>query len=127
MVPITEEVIQKLEKIHTGSISNALDRLGMRRGFMSHQIRPIYKTKIIGPAVTVLMKPSVGLPFTHPIRYYEAIDEAAEKSILVIGATKDARNVALWGCITTTVAKERGLSGAILDGGVRDIDEAVEL
>jgi len=93
---------------------------------MSHEIKPILKAKVVGPAVTVLECASTeSQPPTHAL---QAIDEAEAGAVLVIGMedSEGSQNVAQWGGLMTTAAVTRRLGGTVLDAGVRDVEEIRE-
>jgi regulator of RNase E activity RraA len=78
------------------------------------------KVKIVGPAVTVLEEPTTErVPPSHAL---ELIDQSAPGSVIVIGID-GVRDVAVWGGLMTAGAVVNGMEGAVLDGGVRDIEE----
>ena len=60
------------------------------------------------------------MPPSHAL---EAIDEAPEGSVVVIGIEGSDPNVAVWGGLMTAGAVARNLAGAILDAGLRDVTE----
>jgi len=107
----------------TASVADAVDRVVQRPGFMSHEIKPILPGRVAGPAVTVLER--AALEAQPPRHALQAIDEAPAGSIIVIGLEDpgSARNVAQWGGLMAAAAATRGLVGAVLDGGVRDVEE----
>ncbi|MBN1102294.1 MAG: RraA family protein [Deltaproteobacteria bacterium] len=115
------EVIEGFLKVATASIADAVDKVAGRRGYMDHEIKPrISDRKIAGPAVTILEGPTE--EFLPPQHALDAIDECAEGSVIVIGIGAE-RDVAVWGGLMTAGAEVRGLAGAVLDGGVRDVTE----
>lgn len=115
-----DQLIRGFTNTTTASISDVLDRRGIR-GFMSHAIKArTVDKKIVGPAVTVReVKSSEARPPTVAI---EAIERATPGSVIVI-AVEDGADVAVWGGLMTAGAWARGLAGAVLDGGVRDVAE----
>jgi 4-hydroxy-4-methyl-2-oxoglutarate aldolase len=116
---ISPEIIQAFRSITTASVADALWELGVA-GHMSHEIKPFMKVKIVGPAVTVLEEPTIErVPPSHAL---ELIDNSAPGSVIVIGID-GFRNVAVWGGLMTAGAVVNGIEGAVLDGGVRDIEE----
>lgn len=113
-------LVSGLKGVAVASVSDAIDRVTGKRGFMSHQIRPLFPAKIAGPAVTVLGRPSTkSVPPTHAL---EAIDTAPPGSVLVI-VMEQGEDVAGIGGLMATAASVRGLEGAILDAGARDVAE----
>ncbi len=116
---ISPEVIRAFRSIPTASVADALWALGIS-GHMSHEIKPFMKVKIVGPAVTVREEPTTErVPPSHAL---ELIDHSAPGSVIVI-AIDGFKDVAIWGGLMTAGAVVNGLEGAVLDGGVRDVEE----
>jgi regulator of RNase E activity RraA len=113
------EIIQAFRKITTASVADALWGLGVS-GHMDHEIKPFMKVKIVGPAVTVREEPTTErIPPSHAL---ELIDNSPAGSVIVI-AIDGFRDVAVWGGLMTAGAVVNGIEGAVLDGGVRDVEE----
>ncbi|MEM3506586.1 MAG: RraA family protein [Candidatus Bathyarchaeia archaeon] len=115
--------IKELEKIPTASLSDALDKKGVK-GYLSYEVKPIFPTKrIVGQAVTI--KDVLTKEVVTPLPALEVIDKAKPGDIIV-RAVEDgnAKDIALWGGLMSLAAKKKGIKGAVLDGGVRDILEA---
>jgi len=114
--------ISKLLKIPTSSLSDALDEIGII-GFMDHEIKSInIEKKIVGPAITIKDIPTKKVE--TPLLALKAIDTAQKGDVVVrVVEGGDAKNIGLWGGLMATAAKHRGINGAILDGGFRDILE----
>ena len=116
---ISLEIIQAFRCITTASVADALWGLGIA-GHMDHEIKPFMKVKIVGPAVTVREEPTTErVPPSHAL---ELIDNSAPGSVIVI-AIDGFRDVAVWGGLMTAGAVVNGIEGAVLDGGVRDVEE----
>ena len=119
MAKIPPGTIQAFRSITTASIADALWEQGIT-GHMTHDIKPIFPVKLVGPAVTVLEEPTTERqPPTHAL---ELIDNCEPGSVIVI-SINGFRDVAIWGGIMTAGAVANGLEGAVLDGGVRDVEE----
>jgi len=123
------EILKELEKIPTASLSDALDSLGIR-GFMDHGIKPrISGVRMVGFAVTV--KDALSKRKVAPMEALEAIEKAQEGNVFVRaieGAGEDeASNIALFGGIMALGSKKKGLAGAVINGGARDVIECKEL
>jgi len=68
------KLLQKILRIPTTSLSDALDSIGIR-GFMDYSIKPrTCNKKIVGPAVTIKDRPSNRK--VTPIKALEAIENA---------------------------------------------------
>ncbi|MBI3988632.1 MAG: RraA family protein [candidate division NC10 bacterium] len=121
-----QELVLGFRQVNTGEISDAVDRVTGKRGFMSHEMRPLFPAKIVGPAVTVSARPSTKtVPPSHAL---ELIDTADPGSVLVIVMEgKDGKDITAMGGLMATAASIRGLEGAVLDGAVRDTREIQEV
>ena len=116
-----QELIDAFRAVATASVADSVDKMCGKRGYLDHELKPrINDKRIIGPAVTVLEGPTP--EFLPPQHALELIDSAAPGSVMVI-AINGEPNVAIWGGLMTAGAFARGLAGAVLDGGVRDIVE----
>lgn len=119
MTKIPPGTIQAYRSVTTASVADALWEQGTS-GHMTHDIKPIFPVKIVGPAITVLEEPTTERqPPTHAL---ELIDHCEPGSVIVISIS-GFRDVAIWGGIMTAGAVANGLEGAVLDGGVRDVEE----
>ena len=123
---LDDKLVKSLLSIPTASLSDALDRLGIR-GFMSYEIKPLGRFgRIAGPAVTIKDAPATEKEI--PLLAMQAIDSAPKGSIIVRSVEgTDARDIALWGGLMSQAARVKGIQAAVLDGGARDIIEAKEL
>jgi 3-hexulose-6-phosphate synthase/6-phospho-3-hexuloisomerase len=110
-----KQVRQVLTEVSCANLSDAMHRSGDLKG-----IRPITSgLKMVGPALTVRTYPG------DWAKTVEAIDVAEEAAVLVI----DAGGVgpAVWGELATHGAIQRKLSGVVIDGAARDIQEIRKL
>ncbi|MBI1388854.1 MAG: RraA family protein [bacterium] len=106
-------------QVASASVSDAVDQVIGRRGFMSHDIRPLFPTKMCGRAVTVLARPANRKE--PPSMALELIDTEPPGRVLVIVMDgPDGADVAAFGGIMCTGSMENGFAGAVLDGGCRD-------
>lgn len=110
-----ESITEALQVVSTANISDAMHRTGDLFG-----LRPVTRNvKMVGRVVTVRSYPG---DWAKPV---EAIDVAGEGDVIVIDA--GGSGPALWGELATHSAKQRGLSGVVVDGAVRDTPEIMEL
>lgn len=107
----TEEDIRKiLEKVSTPNASDAQHRSGDLRGLIP--VTP--GKKMIGRAVTVRTYPG---DWAKPV---EAIDHAKPGDVIII----DQAGVgpACWGELASESCIQKGVSGVVIDGAIRDVD-----
>jgi regulator of RNase E activity RraA len=124
-----DEVIAAFRKpsSSTGNIADAVEEATGARGFMSHDMKPIFRARIVGRAATALLRPVL----KHDQRAYpnhalQILDEAAPGSVLVY-VLENGRDIAGMGNLMATTAKVRGLEGAVIDGAARDIEEVTRI
>mgnify|MGYP001361021392 FL=1 len=117
-----QEIIDGFRSVTSASVADAVDQIAGTRGYMDYPIKPrINDSKVVGPAVTVKeVRTTESVPPSHAL---EAIDEAPEGSVVVIGIEGSDPDVAVWGGLMTAGAVARNLAGAILDAGLRDVTE----
>ena len=109
------EIRQILEQVSAPNLSDALHRGGVLQG-----IRPLYPgIRMIGRAVTVRTYPG---DWAKPV---QAIDVAEPGDVVVIDA--GGAGPALWGELATQSAVQRGLSGVVIDGALRDSPEIIAM
>jgi regulator of RNase E activity RraA len=117
----SKETIDGFMNVASASVADAVDKIAGKRGYMDHQIKPrINEKKVVGPAVTILEGPTD--EFLPPEHALDAIDASPEGSVIIISINGEP-DVAVWGGLMTAGSVANGLTGAILDGGLRDVTE----
>jgi 4-hydroxy-4-methyl-2-oxoglutarate aldolase len=123
----TDPIIEGFRNVEVASASDAMEQLYGQRSYMSHEMRPLSKTKFAGPAVTVLLKKEEhkeGAAASQGM--LDAIDSAPSGSVYVM-VLEDGADFAGIGGLMATAMKYRGLAGAVIDGGVRDLPQIGKL
>ncbi len=87
-----------------------------RAGVMHSAIKPIFRCKLVGPAVTVKLSPG---DLQDPLKALE-IGKAGDVIVVDAGGETETSVV---GGLMGGLAKNRGIAGMIVDGAGRDIDE----
>ncbi|MCP5119483.1 MAG: RraA family protein [bacterium] len=124
-----DPLIAGLQQSTVASISDAIDKVTGKAGYMKHDMRPLVGKAFVGRAVTALVKaakPEDSTPATavkHPV---EMIDEAKPGEVGVI-VFEDGLEIAALGGLMATAAKSRGMAGMVLDGALRDVEEVERL
>ena len=119
-----EGIIERLSKLDTCSVSDGLDSLQLAGATWG--VRPQWQCpRIAGRAVTVKIKP-VGLQQPTQHLGTPAIEAGQPGDIIVID-NSGQRQFSTWGGLLSLSAKLKGLSGVVIDGACRDIDEARDL
>jgi regulator of RNase E activity RraA len=119
-----EAIIERLAKLDTCAVSDALDSLALKGATWG--VRPQWQCpRIAGRAVTMKIKPA-GLQ--QPIQHLgTAPIEAAKPGDIIVIDNGGKLEFSCWGGLLALSAKLKGLSGVVIDGSSRDIDEAREL
>jgi regulator of RNase E activity RraA len=119
-----EPIIERLAKLDTCAVSDAMDRLALKGATFG--VRPVWPCpKIAGRAVTMKMKP-VGLDKPKQHLGTAPIVAASDGDVIVIDNGGRADN-SCWGGLLSLAAKTKGLSGVVIDGACRDVDESRDI
>jgi len=119
-----EPIIESLSKLDTCAVSDALDSLGLKGATWG--VRPQWQCpRIVGRAVTMKIKPA-GLEQPKQHLGTAPIEAAMPGDIIVID-NGGRPEFSCWGGLLALSAKLKGLSGVVIDGASRDIDEAREI
>lgn len=114
-------LIEDFRRVEVASVSDALEQLTGKRMYMSHRMQPIFTTKFAGFARTVQLKKDEGNKDPAALNgMLAAIDEGSADSVYVM-AVEDGADIAGMGGLMGTAMAARGYSGAVIDGGVRDV------
>jgi len=113
--------------VEAASVADAMEQLYGTKAYMSHDMRPVAKTKFAGPAVTVLLKKEEHKEGSKASQgMLDAIDAAPAGSVYVM-VVEDGLDYAGIGALMSTAMKVRGLTGAVVDGSVRDTPQLARL
>src|ERR1035441_5626951 len=118
--PPADPLIEGLRNVEVASVADAMEQLYGQKAYMSHDMRPLAKTKFAGPAVTVLMKKEEHAEGSKASQgMLDAIDAAPPGSVYVM-VLENGLDYAGIGALMATAMKVGGLTGAVIDGSVRD-------
>lgn len=116
---------ERLKTLSTTNVADALDALGLKGA--TYGIRPIWEgaDKIVGKAVTVKLT-AAGLTKGKHHLGVKAI-EAAESGDVIVIDNGGRLDTSCWGGILANGAQMKGVSGVVIDGACRDVDDYVEI
>jgi 4-hydroxy-4-methyl-2-oxoglutarate aldolase len=118
---VSDDLVGRLARLDSCAVSDAMDRHGFDG--VAAGIRPLTSTaRIAGRVVTVKLKPPGGEESTRHLG--TAAIEAASLGDVIVVDHQGREDAAGWGGILSNAAKHRRLSGVIVDGACRDVDEA---
>jgi regulator of RNase E activity RraA len=121
-VSVTDDasLLDGFRHVEVASVSDALEQLTGRKMYMSHHMRPIFPTKFAGLALTVLLKKEANHDPHALDGMLAAIDRGSSNSVYVM-VVEDGADIAGMGGLMGTAMSARNFSGAVIDGGVRDV------
>jgi 4-hydroxy-4-methyl-2-oxoglutarate aldolase len=116
---------KRLQKLSTTNIADALDALGLKGA--TYGIRPVWENagKILGRAVTLKLT-AAGLTKSKNHLGVKAI-EAAEAGDVIVIDNGGRLDTSCWGGILANGAKIKSVSGVVVDGAIRDVDDCMEV
>jgi 4-hydroxy-4-methyl-2-oxoglutarate aldolase len=118
---------EEFRMVEVASVSDAMEQLYGQKAYLSHEMRPVFRTKFAGPAVTILMKKEEHQEGAKASQgMLDAIDAAPSGSVYVM-VLEDGLDYAGIGGLMATAMKYRGLAGAVVDGSVRDTPQIQKL
>ncbi|MFO7154084.1 MAG: RraA family protein [Caldicoprobacter oshimai] len=133
-----EELLKLYEGLRVADVRDGMD-WNMMHGYgsMSHEIRPLFRTRVVGIARTVRYLPYEGsVPKMSPEEYtewvswyynnvctYPWIEDIQPGDFIVID--QSGVNAGLMGSHNSLEGFRRGARGYVIEGGVRDTDELI--
>lgn len=121
--PSGDPLIEGFRNTEVASVADAMEQLYGTKAYMTHDMRPLAKTKFAGPAVTVLLKKEEHKEGSAASQgMLDAIDAAPPGSVYVM-VLENGLDYAGMGALMATAMKARGLTAAVIDGSVRDLPQ----
>jgi 4-hydroxy-4-methyl-2-oxoglutarate aldolase len=110
------------------TVSDALDEEGVGGSIAASTLEPVSQgNRVCGPAITVRYVPAGGSPGAHYARSDKPL--LADRDLYQIGEPGDVAvfdcagraDVSVMGGMSAAWAKQVGIAGCVIDGGVRDV------
>jgi 4-hydroxy-4-methyl-2-oxoglutarate aldolase len=114
-----------LDQLDSCALSDACDTLHIDPPAITGLGNLTGRRRIAGRAVTVLLGPPTGEPSTRHL-CTTAIEAAGPGDVIVV-AHQGRLDCAGWGGNLSRAAQGRGVEGTIVDGAMRDVDEAADI
>ncbi len=114
---ISSKLIDRYKNLSVATVHEAQGRSGL----LSSNIRPIKKgLRLLGRAVTVLATPG------DNIMIHVAIEQCEPGDVMVVGVSSRS-DCGYFGDLLATLFCARGVSGLVIDAGVRDLDDLQQM
>lgn len=114
------DLLDGFRHVEAASVSDALEQITGKKMYMSHRMRPIFPAKFAGFALTVALKKEANEDPNALQGMLAAIDAGSADSVYVM-SVEDGIDIAGMGGLMGTAMRARNFSGAVIDGGVRDV------
>jgi regulator of RNase E activity RraA len=122
-----EEMIARYERVYTGAISDILDELGVEARALPHTIQALVPgQRVIGVAMPVYGEATAS---SDPKVVYVPLLKmlgSLQPGQVIVNQANDTVSAHL-GELSSETAKYRGCRGAVIHGGVRDVDYILKL
>jgi 4-hydroxy-4-methyl-2-oxoglutarate aldolase len=116
------EIARRFLRLYTGAISDILDKSGCRNQVLPHFITPFTTAnRVAGLAFTGQGYPCADVAHDDTQTRLKMLDSISPGTVSV-WSTGGSMDCAHWGEIMSTAVKQRGCTGAVVDGGLRDVD-----
>ncbi len=114
------ELLDGFRHVEAASVSDAIEQITGKKMYMSHRMRPIFPAKFAGFALTVALKKEANEDPSALQGMLAAIDSGSADAVYVM-SVEDGIDIAGMGGLMGTAMRARNFSGAVIDGGVRDV------
>jgi len=120
------EIADRLHKLHPALICDVLDGLGFRESGLGPAIEPLRpEMQVAGRAFTLRWEEVDQTPEEPYKTLLEAYEYMQPGDVLVMEAAEQTS--AMWGELLSVAASVRGVTGAVMDGLVRDVEQILEV
>jgi regulator of RNase E activity RraA len=115
-------MIEAYRHVEAASVSDAEEQMLHEKHYMSHRMQSIFPAKFAGTALTVKLVKEENHDPDALTGMLKAIDSGGPGSVYVM-QVEDGADIAGMGGLMGTAMFSRGFSGAIIDGGIRDLPQ----
>jgi 4-hydroxy-4-methyl-2-oxoglutarate aldolase len=120
-MPVSD-LAERCNAIYTAAIADVLDRRGVPTQTLPSEVVPLREgMRVAGPAYPVKGRPAPDSDYDSSLRRVLEMLGAAPPGHVLVYETEDLTTAHL-GELSVTALKARGVAGAVIDGGCRDVD-----
>lgn len=118
---------RRLAALHTALVCDVLDQLGHRDAFVGADVAQLHPAGVVAGRAFTMAASAVDVPPDEPYEHLlEAFDHMAPGEVVVIGTSGEQRS-GIWGEMLSVAASARGVTAAVTDGLVRDVEQIEHL
>src|ERR1700758_1599882 len=118
----TADLAARCDALYTAAIADIIDRRGLEAQTLPHELLPLRPgMRLAGPAYPVKGRPSPGSDYDTSGRGILPMLGSGPPGCVSVYDTGD-REAAHLGELSVTSLKARGVAGAVIDGGCRDVE-----
>ena len=126
IAPETSTIAERFQAVASGHICDALEHVGIISPVLPETLRPLTSAvRFAGPAATLKLARS--RTENDSRRLNELLEDVAKAGDVLVIDAQGIMSAAVFGDRSGFVAKTLGSSGAVVNGGARDIDGLEEL
>ena len=120
-----DDPVKRLQRLDVCAVSDAMDKLGLPPS-VSGLTQQSTQKRIAGQVVTYKLVPAAQVPPHEgaPRHLGTTAIEAAQPGNVIVIEQRTGLDAGSWGGILSLAAQLRQVAGVVVDGPVRDIDEA---
>jgi len=120
-----DDPVKRLQRLDVCAVSDAMDKLGLPPS-VSGLTQQSTQKRIAGQVVTYKLVPAAQVPPYEgaPRHLGTTAIEAAQPGNVIVIEQRTGLDAGSWGGILSLAAQLRQVAGVVVDGPVRDIDEA---
>jgi 4-hydroxy-4-methyl-2-oxoglutarate aldolase len=125
---VSAELSGRLARLYTGAVADILDELGFRNQCLPAAIRPLDpRMKVAGPVFTIRGRAMPPGERPDPrLRQLDMLEAIFPGAVIVIDPG-DEQRCAHWGELMSNTALQKGARGCVINGGLRDSAQILEL
>src|SRR5438105_3250872 len=117
------DLAERCNALYTAAIADILDRRGLSAQTLPPELVPLQEgMRLAGPAYPIKGRPARGADYDSSLRrVLEMLGSVPAGDVSVYETGGDAETAHL-GELSVTSLKARGVAGAVIDGGCRDVE-----
>jgi len=123
---MNEQIATRLARLDACAVSDALDQLGLAPSVTGLRALSV-RQRISGRVTTVRLAAGKPPADTAPRHLCTTAIDTSDAGAVIVVEQKTGIECAGWGGILSNAARGRGISGVIVEGLARDVDEAADI